>query len=170
MACKRTWRSSLPKPGQAFKKRRLRFGNRQSLSIDEKFRQSWGNEDGSSTLELAFVLPLYILLVFGFVSAALLFFVYSSITYASRAATRYAAVRSAATSTPCSQTDISTIVQATVPILNGGQLTSPATWTAGNTVGGTVTVNVRVVYAAGLPFLTNSSLTLSSTSVAPIIH
>lgn len=170
VACERCWRSSLAKPAQAFKKRCLRFGIQRSSSVAESFRPSWGSEDGSSTLELAFVLPLYVLLVFGFINAALLFFVYSSITYASRAATRHAAVRSVATSTPCSQTDINTIVQATVPFLNGGQLTSPATWTAGNTVGGTVTVNVRVVYAAGLPLLTNSSLTLSSTSVATIIH
>ncbi len=132
--------------------------------------QPWGGENGSSTLELAFVMPLYVLLVFGLVSAALLFFVYSNITYASRAAARYAAVRSVATATPCSQADINTIVQAAVPILNGGQLTSPATWTPGNTVGGTVTVNVRVAYAAGLPFLSNSGVTLSSTAVATIIH
>ena len=140
------------------------------LSAGRGFPQLWKNEVGSSTLELAFVMPLYVLLIFGFVSVALILFVYSDITYAGRAAARYAAVRSVATSAPCSQADIDTIVQAAVPILNGGQLTSPATWTAGNTVGGTVTVNVRVAYAAGLPFLSQSSLTLSSTSVATIIH
>lgn len=121
-------------------------------------------------LELAFVMPLYAMLIFGFITAALLLFVYSSITYAGRAATRFASVRSTATATPCSQADINTIVQSAVPILNGGQLSSPATWNAGNTVGSTVTVNVRVSYPSPLPFLSNSSLTLSSTAVTTIIH
>ena len=130
-------------------------------------------EQGSYALEMALMMPLYLMLVFGFISTALLLFVYCEATYAVRAAVRYASVHSAATAAPCQAADIadsatgptSGIIVQYLSGVNGGQITVPARGCTGkNAVGSSITITVQVYYPVGLPYIGASGITLTSTA------
>lgn len=128
------------------------------------------DDNGSSLVELAFTLPIYMMLVFGFISTALLLLVYSSITYTSRAAARYASVRSLTSQAPCTAGSINSFVLTSAPFTNGGQLSTSSSWSPDNNIGNTVTINVTVIYPTGLDYFSIPNLTLSSTAVSTILH
>ncbi len=140
-------------------------------------------EAGTYALEMALVMPVYLMLIFGFTSAALLLFVYGELTYASRAAVRYASVHSATNATAqspaCAAADIANsatapttgIVPALMTGISGGQLTVPSRGCDGtNAVGSLVTITVQVNYPLGLPYIAASGVTLSSTAKGYVTH
>ena len=143
---------------------------RESSRLISKVRKAVRDDAGSSLIELAFALPIYMMLIFGFISATLLLLVYSNITYTSRAAARYASVRSLTSQTPCTAASVKSFVLASTPFTDGGQLSSSSTWSPDNNVGNAVTVTVTVIYPTGLPYFSIQNLTLSSTAVSTIIH
>ncbi|MBA4384913.1 MAG: hypothetical protein C0410_09270 [Anaerolinea sp.] len=61
---------------------------------------------GQATLELALVLPLFLILIFGVFEIALLFFTSVSVANASREAARYAATSGCPSSTACVDADV----------------------------------------------------------------
>ncbi len=130
-------------------------------------------EGGTYALEMALMMPLYLMLIFGFTSVALLLFVYCEASYASRAAVRFASVRSATNGvyTPCSAADISNLVTALMPGLSGGTLSFPSYGCTGsNAAGSLITVTVQVRYPVGLPYIAASGITLSSTARGYIVR
>ena len=146
-------------------------------------RQFLEDEAGTYTLEMAFVMPLYLMLIFGFTSAALLLFVYCEATYACRTAVRFASVHSAAvpcntsSTAPCNANDIVNVLQSAMPTINGGTPNiSPPTYmnpdgTAGsNAVGNIVSMNVQILYSAGLPYVRSSPITMTSSAQSYILH
>jgi Flp pilus assembly protein TadG len=125
------------------------------------------DEEGSELIEIALVLPIYFMLIFGFMGFAIVLFAYCNSTFAAKAAVRYAVVHSAATMYPCSATDIQNIVN---PFLWGAPssvLITPS-WTSSNTVGQIVTVTVKLTYT-GLPYL-GTPISTTASSQGYIVH
>ncbi len=116
-------------------------------------------------------MPIYLMLVFGFTSAALLLFVYGEATYASRAAVRYASTYRDTSGNSCTEA----LIKAwTAPLLfgaSGGQtIVSAPSCTGSNTAGSSISVNVQVRYPVGLPYIAASGITLSSTASAYVLR
>lgn len=159
--------------------RSVQFGKQPRYS-GSKFNSPHAEaESGTYALEMALMMPIYLMLVFGFTSVALLLFVYGELTYASRAAVRYASTHSKTSASPCQVTDIanptsnptSGIVPQLMTGISGGQLTVPAPGCTGsNAVGSLVTITVQVRYPVGLPYIAASGITLSSTASGYILH
>ena len=127
-------------------------------------------EAGTYIVEVALVLPLFVTLVFGFISASLLLFVYCEVTYAAQAAARYAALRSTY-STADTASGVTSLVNTLIVSANGGTVATPAViWDGSNVVGTGVSVTVQVSYPSSLPFLNVSRITLSSTAQSIILH
>ena len=127
-------------------------------------------EAGSNLVETALVLPLYLMLVFGITSFAILFFAYCNATYATRTAVRYAVVHSSTSLAPCNAAILQAIVN---PLLwgapSGGVVVTPA-WTSGNTIDNPVSVTVQMTYTTGLPYANLTGLVVKVTSQGTILH
>ena len=156
----------------------LKYRAALSSCIPRSLRDALKDEAGTYTVEMAFVMPLYLMLIFGFTSAALLLFVYCETTYACRAAVRFASVHSssipcnASNNNPCAPADIQKVLTDAMPTINGGQFTpsGPTYGAKGNMAGSTVSVGVQILYSAGLPYMQSSPITLSSSAQAYILH
>ena len=70
------------------------------MSARPAWRRLWADRSGASAVEFAIVLPVFVLLVLGSISAALLTFSVSSLNYAVEDAARCAAVNKVLCSTP----------------------------------------------------------------------
>jgi Flp pilus assembly protein TadG len=127
-------------------------------------------ESGSDLVETALVLPLYLMLIFGITSFALLFFAYCNATFASRTAVRYAVVHSSTSLAPCNAATLQGIVN---PLLwgapSGGVVVTPV-WNPSNTIGNVVSVTVSMTYTHGLPYINLSGLVVQVTSQGVILH
>lgn len=129
------------------------------------------SETGSSLIELALVLPVFLLLLFGFINFALIMFGICNQTYASRAALRYACIHSGTSYAPASMADINNIVN---PFLFKYPANTAATTVSyangNNTVGSTVGIAIRVTYNISLPGYKFNGLTLSSSASGVIVQ
>ena len=130
----------------------------------------WSDESGSYVLEVALVLPLYLVIVFGFILAAVLLFLYGNATFASRSAIRYAVVHSNTSSLPCSVADLSARVLALMPTVTPASVTTSSTWVSGNTVGSKVTITVQIANPIPLPLFSFSSLVISATAQGVVLY
>jgi Flp pilus assembly protein TadG len=126
-------------------------------------------ETGSELVELAVVLPIYFLLVFGILGFAIVLFAYCNATYAARTAVRYAMVHSSTSLAPCTTTTLQNIVN---PLLwgapSGGTVVTPAN--AGAPIGSVVSVTVKMTYTTGFPYTNLAGLVLNVTSQGVILH
>jgi Flp pilus assembly protein TadG len=71
-----------------------------------RLRDPRGDERGSELVELAVILPVFFLLLFGLFNFSIVLFGYSNATYATRAATRYAALHSSTSLVPSTTASI----------------------------------------------------------------
>jgi Flp pilus assembly protein TadG len=127
-------------------------------------------ETGSDLVETALVLPLYLMLIFGITSFAILFFAYCNATYASRTAVRYAVVHSSTSLAPCNAATLQSIVN---PLLWGapsGGVVVTSQWNPSNTIGNVVSVTVQMTYTHGLPYISPNGLVVQVTSQGVILH
>jgi Flp pilus assembly protein TadG len=127
-------------------------------------------ETGSELVENALVLPLYLMLIFGITSFAILFFAYGNATFASRTAVRYAVVHSSTSLAPCNAAILQNIVN---PLLWGapsGGVVVTSLWNSSNTIGNVVSVTVQMTYTHGLPYINLSGLVVQVTSQGVILH
>ena len=143
--------------------------------------QSFRNDDGATLVEIAVTLPIFFLLVFGLINFALVMFGFCNISYASRAAARYACLHSAtsspdttvaqATTTANTATTISTLVGRFIYAYPSNTYSSSLTYSgSGNQVGNTATVTVTITYNLSMPLFTYNGLTLKSTATGVIIQ
>lgn len=128
------------------------------------------NEEGSYVLETALVMPLFLTVIFLFISCALMLFLYGNITFASQAAVRQAAVCSLSSQAPCSTGDIQQAAVGAMLPTGGGIVSTSAKWSAGNVIGSTVTVTIQLTYPVVLPYLNMSSWTIEAVSTGTILH
>jgi len=155
--------------------------------------RSLAREDGSALVETSIACTVLLALVIGTMEMCMGLYTYHYTAQVARMATRYAMVRgsSSCTGTPnlsncnATTTEISSYVKGLgFPTITAGNLTvtttwcaskgtTPATWasctaTTGNDPGNLVNVVVTYPYTLAVPFLSNVSFNVSSTSQAVI--
>ena len=120
------------------------------------------DERGNTLIELALVLPVFFTLVFGFIYFAMVLFQFGNLTFASRAAMRYACLHSSANAVPTGQADVNRIVAPMIYAYPPSTAAATLSYSGGNVVGGTVTVTVATAFQTGF--------TLQSTASGVIIQ
>jgi len=125
---------------------------------------------GQSLIEMAVVLPTFFLLLFGLFQFSIILFGLGNATFAARAAARYASVNSASSLSPCSTASITAIAMQYLPLAPADTVTVSPTWSAGNSIGSSVTVVVKIVYPFKVPFAPQQQLTVQSTAVRTVVN
>lgn len=127
-------------------------------------------EDGSALLELALVMPVFLLVIFGILQCALALFAYGDITYASRAAVRYASLHSSASLAPATSDSVHTMINPFLWCAPASDFSIQVTWSPANTVGSTVQINVKVLLPLTIPFSDVQGFAIQSTSRRLIVR
>ena len=128
------------------------------------------SQRGSTIVEFALIVPIYLLLIFGCVRFSIIFFGYSNAAYASQAAVRYAVVHGANSSTPCTAATLTNIV---TPLLWGApsnSVTVTSTWSPDTSAGSTVTVRVSILYRTLIPFSSLSTVPVGASAQGTILY
>jgi Flp pilus assembly protein TadG len=111
------------------------------------------DQQGSTLIEMAIVLPTFFMVLFGIFQFAEMGFGYCNATYAARRAVRYASLHSTTSLQPASTTVVSAIAK---PFLTGSGASAAPTiavaYGGTNTVGGTVTVTISLKYNLMIPY------------------
>ncbi len=136
-----------------------------------KSREVCAGEDGGAALEVALVLPVFLLMVMGAMQFGIVLFGYCTASFAARNAARYASVHSSASLNPATAT---TVQQAITPWLWMGSAVGTPTiavsWSGGNTVGYPVRVAVTQTYNVVLPFSSRTQLTMNCVASRIIVR
>jgi Flp pilus assembly protein TadG len=123
------------------------------------------DESGSAVLEMALMMPLFLMMLFGTFGFSIALFGYSNATFAARAAARYASLHSLTSLSPAT---VNSVQAAASPYLAGvspSMVSTQVTYTDSNQTGQTVRVRVQVRYNLLLPFYNGANmLTISSTA------
>lgn len=112
------------------------------MSLHRRSRRFWADRGGASAVEFAIILPVFMLLVLGSMSAALLTFAVSSLNYAVEDAARCAAVNKTLCSNATETVNYARSKYAGPPVAasftysNGG---------CGNTVSAVATLSLNIV-------------------------
>ena len=115
-------------------------------------RQLRDGEEGSALLELALVMPVFLLVIFGILQCTLALFAYCNISYASHAAVRYASLHSSSSIAPATSSSVRAIVDPFVWCAPASAVTVTTTWSPSNSVGSTAQVQVQVNLPLAIPF------------------
>ena len=138
------------------------------------------SQRGASMVEFTIVATALLLVMFGILEFGRVMYTYHTVSNAARIGARWAMVRGSGCSVidhcGASSSDISNYVQSVVPMVDSGSMTITASWSnstdpstdcaAGGTndPGHLVCVTVSYPFNFALPFVSNSALTLTSTS------
>lgn len=125
-------------------------------------------EHGQALIEMAIVLPVFFLLLFGVFAFSLVFFGRGNAICAANVAARYAALHSSTALVPSTTASIKSCATAYLATAPVSGTTVNITYSAGNTVGGTVTVTVTVRYPTGIPFYGDGSITVAGSALRTI--
>lgn len=140
-------------------------------------------ERGASMVEFAIASSALLLIMFGILEFGRVMYTYHTVSNAARLASRWAIVRGSGCSVldhcGANSEDIKQWVQSQVPLVDSGALDVSATWSTtknpgddcsvsdpagNNTQGHLVCVTVSYPFNFAIPFVSNTPLTLSSTS------
>jgi len=119
---------------------------------------------GIGVAELAIVLPVFALATVGVFDFGRGLWTYNTIGNLAREATRYAAVRSAKSEDPCSQTTIAAHVVSQLDGLDPDRLTVTAAWLPTNAPGSVVQVRLTYNFDPFTPFVPSAMTRLTSRS------
>jgi Flp pilus assembly protein TadG len=125
---------------------------------------------GSAMIEVALVLALFLMLIFGCVQFAIVFFVYSNTVYASQVAVRYAIMHGTVSGNACTNATRTGVI---MPLLWGTQansVTVTTAWSPDNSIGSTVTIKVAVLYKTRIPFSLLSSFSMGTSAQGTILY
>jgi Flp pilus assembly protein TadG len=124
---------------------------------------------GVTAIEVAFTLPLLIMLSLGAIEIGRAVSAKASINHAVEETARFAAVRGTASGTPATQDQLETMALQLAE-LPAGSLVAGVTWAPDNAPGSVVTVQLQHTFTpVALPFAP-SSLTFASTASMTIIR
>jgi Flp pilus assembly protein TadG len=136
-------------------------------------------DEGSALVEFAMTVPILFTFFFGLIQVCLASYTHQVISETAREGTRYAMVHGSTCvagngSTSCTATaaGVSSYLAANGwPNIGGGTLSTLTTYPDGNeNPGSRVQVNVTYLFPFKIPFVTSSTLTMSSTSVTYIVQ
>ncbi len=128
------------------------------------------DENGSTLIEFALVIPIFLLVLFGAFYSFMGLFFYCNASYASRVGARYASLHSATAPVVATSSSVQTAI---TPLLWTGALTTPTVntvWQPSNSIGGTVTVTVTMSLPLPIPFTSIQSIPVSSAAQRAIVH
>jgi len=128
------------------------------------------NARGIAMLEIALVLPIYFLLVYGVFQISLVLFGYCNATNACRMAGRYAAVHGSGSTSACTSADLKTIALRYLWGAPAKGTTVTSTWSPDNNPGSVVTVKITLVFPTAIPFSSLSSITVGTADQAVILQ
>lgn len=110
-------------------------------------------EKGSTIVESALCLTLFLMITFGTIDFGRAVFAYNFVSYAAREATRYAMVRGSSSSSPATNAGINSYVTGFAVGLDPSALTVNTIWTPDNKPGSTVAVTVKFTFSAVVPYV-----------------
>ena len=113
-------------------------------------------------IETALVLPLFFLLLFGIFTYSLILFGRGNSICAANMTARYAALHSSTAVVPSTVATVKSYATSFLIGAPASGATVTPTYSAGNTVGGTVTVTVSVTYPTGIPFHGGGNITITA--------
>src|ERR1700728_758515 len=102
------------------------------------------SERGSALVEVALILPIVVLFVFGLVQFSTLTFNLNNVAYGATEGARYAVVHGSSSLAPCTAATVQSIVFASMPGVPGSVVTVTTTWNPNNSPGSVVTVSVSI--------------------------
>ncbi len=120
-------------------------------------------------VEMALVLPVFFLFCWGFIMIAFVLFGYCSATYAAKLAVRYASVHGSSSPSPCTSAQLTAIAHQYLWGAPANGLTISPAWSSTN-IGGTVSVNITIVYPTGIPFSSLRSVTIGTTAQEVVLE
>ena len=123
---------------------------------------------GVSSVQFAFVLPALIATIMGTIDMGRMLMAQNTLVHAANEATRFAMVRSAASTQAASEQDIVALVKGRMPGLDTNQAVVRVNWTPENQPGGRVTVDVDYPYS--LSALGLGTINLNGSSSTFITH
>lgn len=129
-----------------------------------------GKQRGSAIIEMALVLPVYFLLVYGMIQLCWVMFGYCNATYASRQAARYAAVHGTGSTYTCTSTDIQNVALQYMWGVPRSAVTVSTSWPNGNNPNNYLTVKISLSYPTAIPFSTLGTITVGTSSTAWILQ
>lgn len=131
---------------------------------------------GTTVTELAFILPVVLVLILGSIDFGQVMYAYGTVSEAARAGGRYAMVHGSRSASPVGPTandsTVATIVKNNAPALNQAQLTITSTWSSGTNYPGDP-VSVTASYTCSLSvgrFIGLSSVTVTGTTTMRITY
>ena len=128
------------------------------------------DEEGSTLIEFAFAIPVFLLVLFGAFHSFMALFFFCNASYASRVGARYASLHSISAPVAATPASVQNVV---TPLLWTGFLTTPAVnavWQPSNAIGSTVTVTVTMNLPLPIPFTSIQQIPVSSTAQRVIVH
>ncbi len=129
------------------------------------------DDDGGAVLEVAVVMPVFLLMVIGAMQFAIVLFGYCSASYAVRNAARYASVHSSTSLNPATSTSVQQTV--TPWLWMGSVVGTPVlavSWSGGNNIGAPVRVSLTQTYSTVLPFALIPQITISCVASRIIVR
>jgi len=136
-------------------------------------------EGGGALIEMAFSIPIMMLITVGLVELCMMFYTHAYISELAREGSRYAMLHgptclTAPSATSCMATaaNVNAYVSAiNLPNLGGGTMTPATTYGAsGDVAGGTVVVTVTYTFPFNVPFVPSKTVTMSSASTMTIVQ
>jgi len=121
-------------------------------------------DEGQTLIEMAVTLPVFMMLLCGIASFAIVLFGWCNITYGARAAARYASIHSNTSLVPATTATVTAVVTPFLYAVATGGATTTVTYLPANTIGAKVSVNVQAKYGVTMPFTTYTSFTVASTA------
>lgn len=135
-----------------------------------KKKRLWDREEGSALIELALVLPVFLLVIFGILQCSLILFAYCNITYASHAAVRYASLHSSSSITPATSISVGTMIAPFVWYAPANDVLVMVTWLPSSSIGSTVAVQVQMNLPFAIPLSGVQGFAIHSTARRLIVR
>lgn len=133
--------------------------------------QPHSDDCGQSLIELALVLPVFLLLTIGLMNVCIVLFGIGNLSFASRQASRYACLHSQTSVKPVDQTTIDAMIAPYVFKFPTNTYSNQISYSAGgNVIGGRVTVSINITYKVTLPYLTLPAIPLSFSASGTIVQ
>lgn len=121
-------------------------------------------ERGESLLEFAFASVIFFLVVFGTLEFGHAIWQYNLVSDLAQEGARWASVRGSTSSSPASAADVQTFVRSRAYGLNVTVTTAPVPSTMSGNGTNTVAVTVQQNFSLAVPFLSSSTIPMSSTA------
>ncbi len=125
---------------------------------------------GTAMVEMALILPVYFLLVYGTIQFCWVMFGYCNATYACRQAARYAAVHGTGAPYTCTSTDVKNVASQYLWGAPKNGITINSSWPSGNSPNHYLTVTISLVYPTGIPFSSISSIIVGTSATEWILQ